>query len=225
MKARITLGLVAVVAFATTASAAVLWDQSNYVVGPNSLVDEEFLDYPTYSSYMMMDVTASTDWTVDSVSIFLTDGQNGVWQVINQARLNVFSWTPGSLPAAADDPSAGTLVSVTMTDLGDTFKMTASGLDLDLAAGNYWIGLAPQATHAQVGQEFHRPAPIVADNAAWRNPGGAFGYGTGWNYAYAIDTSGEWQDTYEGAILIEGIPAPGALALLGLAGLVSRRRR
>ena len=225
MKAQITLGLVAVVAFATAAPAAVLWDQSNYETAPNALVDEEFLDYPTYSSYMMMDVVASTDWTVDSVSIYLTDGQNGVWQAINQARLNVFSWTPGSLPLASDDPAAGTLVSVTMTDLGDTFKMTASGLNLDLSAGNYWIGLAPQATHATQGQEFHRAAPIIGDNAAWRNPGGAFGFGTGWNYAYIIDTLGQWEDTYEGAILIEGIPAPGALALLGLAGLVSRRRR
>jgi uncharacterized protein (TIGR03382 family) len=222
MKAQVTIGLVAVVGFATAASAAVLWDQSNYDTAQNALVDQEFDDYPTYSSYMVMDVV-STDWVVDSISVFFTSDYSGGWGGVNQARLNVFDWVPGNLPLGGDDPTAGTVVPVTLTEQGDaTWKITASGLDLAMPAGNYWVGLTPLTNFGSQGQEFHRPAPIVGDNTAWRNPGGSFGYGSDWNYVYVL---GYWQDEFDGSILIEGVPAPGALALLGLAGLVSRRRR
>jgi hypothetical protein len=223
MKAQVTLGLVAAVGFAAVASADVLWDQSNYDTAANALVDQEFDDFPTYSSYMVMDVV-STGWLVDSVSVYFTSDYGGGWGGVNQARLNVFAWTPGSLPGAGDDPTAGTVVPVSLAEQGDaTWKITASGLNLDMPAGNYWIGLTPLTNFASQGQEFHRGAPIVGDDTAWRNPGGGFGYGGSWNYAYLIGPT--WQGTYDGAILIEGVPAPGALALLGLAGLVSRRRR
>ena len=119
----------------------------------------------------------------------------------------------------------GTVVDVVVTDLGEELQITADNLDLDLTAGTYWVGLTPMADFGPMDQEFHLPAPIVNDNNAWRNPGNAFGFGTDWIYAYVVDDEGLWEDTWEASLLIEGIPAPGALALLGLAGLVSRRRR
>ncbi|MDY7108262.1 MAG: MYXO-CTERM sorting domain-containing protein [Planctomycetota bacterium] len=226
MKAQVTLGLAAVVGLTTAATADVLWDQSNYSTDPNALVDQEFGDFPTYSSYMVTDVVADTDWVIQSVSVYFTSN-NGNWgQFLSQARLNIFDWVPGTLPLAADDPTAGAVVSVGAVEQGDsTWKITASGLNVNLDAGNYWIGLTPIVNFADGGQEFHRPAPIINDNNAWRNPGGAFGYGTDWIYAHIVDGTGEWENQWEASILIEGVPAPGALALLGLAGLLGRRRR
>jgi uncharacterized protein (TIGR03382 family) len=221
MKAHATLGLAAVVGFAAAASADVLWDQGNYDPDGVGLINQEFGDYPSYASYMVTDVV-STDWTIQSVSTFFTDQNGGLWTGVTQARLNIFDWVPGTLPVAGDDPTAGAVVDVTVTDLGSELQMTASGLNVDLPAGNYWVGLTPIADLASFGQEFHLPAPIIGDNTAFRNPGGGFGYGPDWMYAYAL---GYWQDQYDASILIEGVPAPGALALLGLAGLVSRRRR
>ncbi|MDY7108263.1 MAG: hypothetical protein SYC29_06460 [Planctomycetota bacterium] len=225
MKAHVTLGLAAAVAFTTAASADVLWDQSNYSTDPNALVDQEFGDFPSFSSYMVTDVV-STGWTVESISVYFTSN-NGTWgQFLSQARLNVFDWVPGSLPTGADDPTGGSVVSVSAVEQGDaTWKITADGLNLNLPAGDYWVGLTPIVDFATGGQEFHRPAPIVGENNAFRNPGGGFGFGPDWVRAYTVDGTGEWQDQWEASILIEGVPTPGALALLGLAGLVQRRRR
>jgi MYXO-CTERM domain-containing protein len=57
----------------------------------------------------------------------------------------------------------------------------------------------------------------------WQNPGGGFGAGTGLQPNGALNggNSADWAWTLEG----DKVPAPGALALLGLAGLAGRRRR
>jgi hypothetical protein len=214
------LALVAVAAFTATATADVLWDQSNYNSGINAFVDQEFDDFPSYSSYMVMDVV-STGWTVQSVSAYFTLG-SGNWAGVTQARLNLFAKT-GSLPGAGDDPTAGSTVAVSLTNLGDTWEITASGLNIDVPAGDYWIGLSPLTNFGAQGQEFHRAAPIIGEDTAWRNPGGGFALGTQWQTTAALGT--DWIGVYDGAFKVEGIPAPGALALLGLAGLIGRRRR
>jgi type II secretory pathway pseudopilin PulG len=214
------LALVAVAAFTATATADVLWDQSNYNSGINAFVDQEFDDFPSYSSYMVMDVV-STGWTVQSVSVYFTLG-SGNWANVNQARLNYFAKT-GNLPVAADDPTAGATVGVSLTNLGDTWEITASGLNVNLPAGEWWIGLTPLTNFASQGQEFHRAAPIMGVDTAWRNPGGGFALGTQWQTTAALGT--DWVGVYDGAFKVLGIPAPGALALLGLAGLLGRRRR
>jgi hypothetical protein len=214
------LALVAVAAFTATATADVLWDQSNYDANINAFVDQEFDDFASYSSYMVMDVV-STGWTIQSVSVYFTNNM-GNWANVNQARLNIFAKT-GNLPAAGDDPTAGSAVGVSLTNLGDAWEITASGLSEVLAAGEYWIGLTPLTNFGAQGQEFHRAAPIINVDTAWRNPAGAFGLGTAWQTTAALGP--DWIGLYDGAIKIQGIPAPGALALLGLAGLLGRRRR
>ncbi len=226
MKKLLVLSLV--MAAAGWASADVLWDQSNYNVDINSLVDQEFSDFPTYSSYMVSDVTTDpAGWNISAVTTYFTKSDGSTWGGITQARLNLFD-RDAALPAASDDPAAGTLVDVTVTDLGDTFAIKADGLDIDVT-GDIWVGLSPSASFADFGQEFHRAAPMVGDvETAWRNPGEAFGYGADWVVASTLDsgTPVEWGVNYEAAILIEGtvIPEPASLLLLGLAGLVLRRR-
>ena len=225
---RFVLPAIAVCAFGTVANADVLWDQSNFDAGINALVDQEFGDFPTYSSYMVMDVmTDAGGWMLDSVTTYYTFG-SGFWSnAINTGRLSIFEKT-GGLPGAGDDPSASASVPVTLTLAGDHWEVTASGLGMMLDGNKeYWIGLTPIADFGVYGQEFHLAAPIVGVDTAWRNPGGSFGFGDQWQNVAGIDSGGMWVGNYDAAFLLEGyvVPAPGALALLGLAGLVGRRRR
>ena len=88
-----------------------------------------------------------------------------------------------------------------------------SGVSLD--AGTYWIGITPANAYGTNGQTGVHQSTLGNGGGAQANPAGAFGFGpyqmTGVNYAYRLEGS--------------AIPAPGAIALLGLAGIASRRRR
>lgn len=209
------------------ANADVLYDQSAYTSDYAANVDQEFGDFPQYSSYMADDVSFGSAVTIDSISTFYTMG--GSWGPgITNARLNIFAKT-GSLPGAGDDPAAGLSVAVTFTSLGDAWQVTASGLGINLAAGDYWFALTPQADFGLFGQSFHyytAPGSLVGDQVAFRNPGGAFGTPGGTNWQ-TVNGALQGPTDANMALLVEGtiVPAPGALALLGLAGLAGTRRR
>jgi hypothetical protein len=224
---RFILPTIAVCALGTAANAAVLWDQSNFDQNINAFVDQDFGDFPTYSSFMAMDVlTDAGGWEVDSVTTYYTFA-NGNWSdAISQGVLTIIEKT-GALPPDSYDPQVdGMVVPVQTTLAGDHWEVTASGLATILdGSKEYWIGLTPTADFGVFGQEFHLAAPIVGEDTAWRNPGGGFALGTQWQTTAPLGT--DWIGLYDGAFLVQGtvIPAPGALALLGLAGLAGRRRR
>ncbi len=85
----------------------------------------------------------------------------------------------------------------------------------ELAAGSYYIGITATNAFADNGQTGVATSIIGNGAGAQGNPAGAFGFGpvqeNGANYAYRLDGN--------------AVPAPGAIALLGLAGLAGRRRR
>lgn len=223
---RSVLSALAACVWAMTAEAAVVWDQSDVNVDINALVDQEFGDYPDFSSYMVTDVMVSAGpWNIFRITTFFTF--NSDWIGEHEARLNIFTKPPYpdcSFPA--DDATVGQVVPVTISNGVWGLEVVADGLNIKLPSGHYWIGLTPIMDHATYGQAWHQAAPILMCNTGWQNPGGGFGYGTDWTYAYGVDNTGAWQDTYDMAILIEGrIPSPGALPLLGLAGFARRRRR
>lgn len=95
---------------------------------------------------------------------------------------------------------------------GDHVSLDLSGVSLD--AGTYWISVQAHNEFGSNGQTGVMGSNIGNYDAWQANPNGGFGFGlqnTGANAAYSISGS--------------AIPAPGALALLGIAGLASRRRR
>lgn len=210
----------AAAAFAGVAQADVLWHQA-----PNTAavayVDQEFSDFPTFNTYAVSDVTLGAASTITDVTVYFSI--NAGWPgVITQGRLNIFAKS-GSLPGGGDDPGTGTVVNVVVSNAGDHMTIKASGLNIGLAAGSYWIGLTPMTNFAQNGQAFNMQATgNQGDLTAFRNPGGGFGIGTAWGTNTLFGGPGS-----DHAITVEGtaIPAPGALALLGAAGLISRRRR
>jgi len=207
----------AAAAFAAgAASADVLYDNPR---STGNFVDQEFGDYPTYSTYQVADVTFASGSVINQITVYTTVG-SGNWGGVTLARLNLFTKT-GSLPLGTDDPTAGTLVNATWTNMGDHGVLVASGLNIPVS-GAMWVGLTASANFGTFGQEFHLSGTNnLGDSDAYRNPGGSFGLPAGTNWGPMTDNG-----IFDISMTIEGVvPAPGAMALLGLAGIAARRRR
>ncbi|HZW07561.1 MAG TPA: hypothetical protein VFF65_10600 [Phycisphaerales bacterium] len=228
MKTAAALALAGSLVLTTAATADVLWDQSA-LSGTTSSVPNTISGGPPFGStvYAVSDVVVPAGgWTITSISTFFSRLGFADWSTdVTTARLNIFSRT-GSLPAGGDNPGAGTVVSIFCTpstfDAGPGFGeqgvwvATASGLNITLAPGDYWIGLTPVAPGG-FDLEYNWPSSaVVGLPSAMRSPFSGFG----------MPPANTWSDsTVEGSILIQGVPAPSAAAALGLAGLAACRRR
>ena len=227
-KTSAVLAAAAALTLSASVASAQIYDQSDYNSTGNSLVDQEFADFPDFSTYMVDDVNIAVPTTITDVTTYFTLGI-GNWAAVNTARLNIIPKS-GSLPPNSADPSTGTVVPVTLTFGADVIEVHASGLNVNLAAGDYWFGLTPITNFGTDGQEFHQYTTasegLIGDVAAARNPGGGFGVGTDWIPAPTFDPlTGDDENL---AMLIDGVPVPEptalGLAALGGLGLLRRRR-
>ena len=205
---------------------SVLWNQST--TNFNGVVDQDFPDYPTYSSGMVDDFTTSSQtWNINRVTTYYTQGF-GFWGTgIGSAQLSLYTKS-GATPGAGD--LVGNLGSVPamLVNLGGAWALTAdtSGVGaLQGINGDFWIGLTPTAAFGVFGQEFHLLSSNATIGAASgvRNIGGSFGFGTAW---YDAGTLGS-QPGADMLFTLEGdvVPAPSAAALLALGGVFAGRRR
>ncbi len=119
------------------------------------LVNQIFPDFPTFSAYLVADVTISSDVTLGVVEQYCFEGPNVTitWEGnVTTGVLNIFPKT-GTLPAASDDPTAGTVVALDFLEAtggggGDgtgQYFMTACGVNVPLTTGSYWVGITPEA--------------------------------------------------------------------------------
>jgi len=230
----VLLGLACV----ASASAAVLWDQSvlvDYWQYPPIITSQEFPPpdpFGAYSAYTMNDITTDgQNWVVEEITVYYSRYSTpSPWVgLVQQARLNVLPKT-GALPDNTYDPTSGQLVNVTLTPFTQNsvnyLAITASGLNIPLSAGAYWVGLVPLAPLASIGyyQEVPVQTPVLKENeTAWRNPLNGFGAGTNW---MPWDVPGsDWLINTDQSITIVGIPEPTTLLLLALGTLAVARRR
>jgi len=150
--------------------------------------------------YTVNDVVVPVEgWTIDSIKIYY-DGFNPGWAGALTSGLVYLEAKTGGMPTG--DPSTGTAVSVTCVLLENGFlEVSATGLDMALTEGEYWIGLTPNTPNAD---NIHVSVAAVGDDSPTYDP---FGFPGGWSV---------WNTGLDGAMLIEGIgPVSTEAASLG----------
>ncbi len=180
-----------------------LWDQADFDEGIGSWVDQEFDDFPTFASYLVVDIDTGTDgWVVSSVTTYFTNENDWANAGPTQGRLNIYPKTADLPDNGADNPHFGQEVDITIISHGATLSITAADLNIELAPGEYWVGLAPIANFGVFDQEHHRGAPIVGVDTAFRNPGEAFRLGPDWQTTAGLGP--DWIGAFDAAISIDG---------------------
>jgi MYXO-CTERM domain-containing protein len=220
------LGAVATVAVTGLASADVIMDQIGSMDGSAVLdgtihASQEFIDYGAYSIVAMDDFSISEDMYLTSASMVLGgwNGYPGDPSNVSGYTISIFSSFEvaagdlyGDVVAVWSDP-----VSWSSAWMGNGHLLTFDLGGVFLAAGDYWLGITPLNHFAAgYGQTGVWTSSIGDGSGHQANPGGGFGMPDNWsaggmNYAYSLEGT--------------AVPAPGVLALLGLAGFAGRRRR
>ncbi len=223
--------MVAVASFAVgpIASADVIMNQIGSMDGANTAgqnvsASQDFDVYGAYDVVAIDDFTIGSAMNLTSASMVLS-GWNGFSDPMNITGYTVSIF---SSVEAAGNSIYGDIASIYLingVDPGISYSPMWGGdgswlvsfdmSGVSLSAGSYWIGVTPLNSYADGNGQTGVVASDIGDNSgAQANPTGAFGFitqATGANYAYSLEGT--------------GVPAPGALVLLGLAGIASRRRR
>ena len=210
MNFKIWSAVLSAAATAAAVSADVIVDQP--ASGAGDVASQVFLDpYAGHTCSAFDDFTIAQGYDLTSLVVYGTDSITGGGA--SNLSVIVRFYTDPNLNNAAIASRTGTQVG---TDL--YFDLTG----ISLGAGTYWISAQVERNFDVGGQWFWRESETTnGAQALWQNPGGAFGYG---NDPVPITALG--QNAYDMAFTLEGVvPAPGAVALLGAAGLLQRRRR
>ena len=152
-----TLTVLCVVALlASVASADVLWDQPYDPGWAMGFFNSESGSPPFGMTWHgANDVTVVDAWNVDSITSFYSALDPSWGPAITQGYLHVF---PKTGPLPVEDPTMSPLVPMSGVLVGDHFEVTASGLGLFLAPGEYWLGLTPIAPSGPMGPEIQTSA-------------------------------------------------------------------
>ncbi len=151
-KLMIALCLVALAA--SGASADVLWDQSNWDTSGDGFVNMAWTSCNMISGntkvHQANDVTFASDVVISSITIYETEGNGNAFSA-TQGYLWIAPKT-GSLPTVGSDVvnNAANLVNISSAyvEKDGVFgvAITASGLNLALPAGSYWVSLTPRCS-------------------------------------------------------------------------------
>ena len=148
MKAQLTrnglIALTLVAVLASSASAAILHDQSAIETDPQGGFNNSVVPgFNGFTIYGMSDVVVGgTGWVVESITIYRQ--LLGVEPTLGY--INVLPKTSSPLPMADQIPNQDMAVALTATYVPGSdqyFAITASGLNIELEPGEYWIGLTP----------------------------------------------------------------------------------
>lgn len=214
---------VAVCALTAFASADVIMDNIGSLDGSDLTggigASQDFDAYAAYDVVAMDAFSTDTSMNLDAASMVL-GGWNGFAGLdgVTGFTVSIFSSMDAAGASIYGDVMAATFETADVNSdwTGEGFTLITFNLGgYELAAGDYYIGITPNNAYGDNGQTGAAISSIGNGAGVQANPGGGFGFGayqeTGVNYAYRLDGS--------------AVPAPGALALLGLAGLARRRRR
>ena len=157
-----------VLGLASTASADVLWDQSDFDPFGAGFFNSESGEPPFgMTQYCVNDVMVTGDgWMVESISIYFSALDPFWGDGILEGKLHLFPKT-GPLPVdGVDDPTASPVVAMSGVFVDDHIVVTASGLSLEVLPGEYWIGITPVAPSGGFGPEIHLSSMTLMGDAS-----------------------------------------------------------
>ena len=167
----ITAAAVLALSFATAASAAVLWDQSNLNATLDGTIDLSSTSCSQISGntkvHIASDVHFDNPVVISAVRIYETPGNV---QAATQGYLWIAPKT-GPLPTASntDVEAAAILVPIVVSPVvGGVVTVSAQGLSRSLAAGDYWVSLTPKHSLGTFPYTWHIYAagPVVGNSSA-----------------------------------------------------------
>jgi len=169
-------------------------ESASQQVDTDTYVDQEFSDFPTYSSFLADDFTNGSPWTISNIFV-PGNGWNGFSSLYNATAL---TWqiyadcagVPCGNPSGGGSPPVWTLTlapgnaQVTITTgfggypSNTLLELTAP---FGLPAGHWWLVFYPTLSYGSMASmAARRRTRSTATNGQFINPGGAFGYGTSW---------------------------------------------
>lgn len=171
-----------------------LWEQPLSSVNQNAYVNQEFSDYPTYSSYLSDDFVAAKSWMINTIFV-PGSGWNGFSTLMNATALNWKIYADNGGVPAGDPSGVGappiwslsalpTDARVTITTGSDGYQsntLLVLNSPIKLPPGHYWLLFYPTLNFGSYGQFGVQPSDTLYGLVAkFVNPGGGFGYGTAW---------------------------------------------
>lgn len=173
---------------------AVLWDQPLSATNQNAYVNQQFGDFPDFSAYLADDfVVPAGGWSINAMFV-PNNGWNGATSMTCASMLHFEIYADGGgIPAGyPGGPAPVWSLAVPPTDPQITITNGSGGIPTNVlatltvpaqitTAGTYWFIFYPTADLATCGQFGRQPADTA--NGAFVqfiNPGGGFGYGTGY---------------------------------------------
>lgn len=174
-------------------------------------ISQYFSDFPDFATLGFDDFTLSSAYNLTSLTVYGVENGNSAFNAaVRYAIVDVASNSPNTVFAAGVGVQVG-------SDL--QFDLTG----VTLGAGTYWLTAWVDRPFGGGGQWFWAEAGTAnGGESIFHNPGGGFGFGTNPTPGSAIfGAPSDLAFTLSGDV----VPAPSALALLGLGGLVAGRRR
>ncbi len=169
----LTMALGLVVFVAQIASAEVLFEQTGFDPWGAGFFNSESGSPPFgITQHAVNDVTVDgTGWNIDTITTFYSALDQAWGYGITEGYVHVFAKT-GALPIdGVDDPTASPLVPMSGVLNVDHWVVTATGLNLNLAPGDYWIMTTPIAPGGIMGPEIHLASDtLIGDATASYDP-------------------------------------------------------
>jgi hypothetical protein len=206
MRNMICTAVVGACAAAVPCVADVILDQPS--TNGTGYTSQDFTDNTVYTSSCFDDFTIGGTYDLTSLRVYGTDQGSSSANVDVIAR--IFS-TPNLTGVA--------LATVLGAQVGQDLSFDLTGVTL--GAGTYWI--SAQVVRPLSGGQWYWYSSSTTNgaHAMFHNPGGGFNVG-----GDPVSTTALGMNEYDMAFTLEGVvPTPGAMALLGLGGLIGRRRR
>ncbi|MGC8764148.1 MAG: Ig domain-containing protein [Acidobacteriota bacterium] len=171
----------------------VLWNQTLSSVNQDAYVDQDFSDYPAYSSFLLDDFANTMPWSLTAIFV-PGNGWTGFTTLSNAASLNwaIYaddgSGQPDGWPGGGNAPFWS--LSLPPSDSQVTITNGSGGMPSDtlltlsapvaLPPGTWWLCFWPEMDFGTFGQYGRQPADTTnGAHTQFINPGGGFGYGTG----------------------------------------------